>query len=129
MSNTFFSDTDNLKSVHSVFNNYLKAHNRQIFIEKHIFSNLQVNEHLLINEIHLLEVAIYFTKFKLLSFEKLEIINNKNMLFISSLKNIFNELDFLQNVVNNVLIKAPSEQVHSVSRLPSNRMKHASQSK
>ena len=109
LSETFFSDTDDLKNVHVVFNEYLKSHNRQILIEKSIFSNLEVNEHLIVKEIHVLEVSISFTKFKLLNFEHLTIVHNKNMLFISSLKTIFNELDFLQNVVNNILVKSPTE--------------------
>ena len=52
LSKTFFSDTQDMKTVHSVFNNYLSSHNRQIYVEKRLFNNIKINENKIIDEIH-----------------------------------------------------------------------------
>ena len=109
LSKTFFSDTQDLETVHSVFNNYLSSHNRQIYVEKRLFKNIKINENKIIDEIHLLEVSLYFSKFKILSLEKLENLNTNSLIFIYSLNNLYKELQYLRNIINNVLLRNPSE--------------------
>ena len=68
-----------------------------------------MNENKIIDQLHKFEILIWFAKFKMLHLEKLQQISANNLLFIHSILKVNNELEYLQHLIEIVLVKNPSE--------------------
>ena len=111
LGNAFFSDKQDLNSIHTTFNDYLSHNNHQIYVEKKLFKELKVNEHKILDQLHLQEVSLWYSKFRLLSLAKLESQNTNNLLFISSLNSLSAELADLKSLLAQILVKNTSQKI------------------
>ena len=111
LGNAFFSDKQDLNSIHTTFNDYLSHNNHQIYVEKKLFKELKINEHKILDQLHLQEVSLWYSKFRLLSLAKLESQNTNNLLFISSLNSLSTELADLKSLLAQILVKNKSQKI------------------
>ena len=79
--------------------------------KKKLFKELKVNEHKILDQLHLQEVSLWYTKFRLLSLAKLESQNTNNLLFISSLNSLSAELADLKSLLAQILVKNTSQKI------------------
>ena len=105
ISSLFFSDSQDLTSIHTRFNEFLDYSNHNVLIEKGLMKKIELNEEKLVKLLHKQEIEQWFAKFQSLKLRKLESINTQLLLFINSLNGLNQELSEYKNLINWILIQ------------------------
>ena len=105
VSSLFFTDSEDLTTIHKQFYDFLEISNHNILIEKGLIKIIEANEKQLFTEVYKLEINQWFNKFLNLKIQRKESVNTEMLLYIDLLRNLDQELMEFKNIINWILLQ------------------------